>query len=690
MPEDRNHHSSVRKLAAIMFTDIVGYSSMMGKNEDDALDMLRDNRILHKDLIRKHNGELLKEMGDGVLAMFPAAYDSVQCALALQKELSSHGKYKLRIGIHLGDITIEEDDVFGDDVNIASRIESITDPGGIYISESIYKTIRGRYDLPVQDLGELQLKNIAYPIRTYGIIAEGLPVPTPKPGVRRNIFQRTSLWYSIALILLVGGLITWIFFPDLKTQSGSKIKHSIAVLPFANLSEDPEQEFIVDGLHDAIIGQLSQFQDLRVISRTSTLRYKDTEKSVPEIARELKVDNIVEASVLSRQALYRIQVQLVKAFPLESHIWSEEYDHDLNDLMNMQGEVALSVAEALNIEVPQSAIERQPVNPEVYKLYLRGMYNLDKGEEEDMLEGMKYLNEAIEQDPTAALAYSGLAQGYIILGHSPYSKTEHFIKAKAAANQALVLDKGQAEAWAAIADVKMYYDWEYEESGKSFEQAIRIKPNLAEAHAHYTWLHIVYGRWEEGIRHAKLTIEIDPFSTIYTSWLAWLYWWAGYPDEAIEVAKNTLEMNPNFSVGYMVLGSAYAEKGMFEEAKLTLEKAVELHPRWLSHLTRALVLSGQKEEAVSIFNEMKDDPRLNNQHLAFAYASLEYRDETIDLLRILIDERNRMCPWLYAAPHFRFLHDDAEFLEICRLANIPEEVLNSNKKQKSQRASLPF
>lgn len=681
-----------RKLAAIMFTDIVGYSSMMGSDEDEALNMLRENRALHKDLIRKHNGELLKEMGDGVLAMFPAAYDSLQCALAIQKAVVLQAKYKLRIGIHLGDITIEEDDVFGDDVNIAARIESIADPGGIYISESIYKTIRRRGNQPVHDLGELHLKNISYPIRVYAVLGKDLPVPKPHEqlsGSRKNVLQRTGLWYAMAILVVVIIIAVWKFSPERNITTDLKEKQSVAVLPFANLSEDPEQEYIVDGLQDAIIGQLSKIHDLRVISRTSTLRYRKTDLSVPEIAEELKVDNILEASVLGTETLYRIQVQLVKAFPLESHVWSEEYDHNLDELMNMQGEVARSVAEALNVDAGTNSIVAEPINPEVYKLYLRGMHELEKGEEEDMLAGIKFLNEAVELDPTAAFAYAGLAQGYIILGHSPYTETEHFFKAKAAAIQALAIDEHQAEAYAALADVKMYYDWDYEGSGEAFAHAIRIKPSLAEAHAHYTWLHIVYDRWEEGIRHAELTVEIDPFSTIYTSWLAWLYWWAGYPDKAIETAKETLELNPNFSVGYMVLGSAYAEKGMFEDAIPALEKAVDLHPRWISHLTRALVLSGRKGEAEKVFNAVKDDPRLNNQHLAFTYASFENRDETLNLLKILIDERSRMAPWMYAAPHFRFLHNDPVFLEICRKANIPEEVLNpGQKKQSKQQATL--
>ena len=685
-----------RELVVIMFTDIVGYSSLMGRDEQKALQMLRDNRALHKTLVKTHHGELLKEMGDGMLVMFHAAYDSIQCALDIQRAVTSQGNYQLRIGLHLGDIMLENEDVFGDDVNIASRIESIADPGGIYLSESIYKTIRKHANISVKDLGEFQFKNISDPIRTYAVLGEGLPVPSHRQKqskVQKELLHKTTIWYSIALFAVIGIVLFWKFYPDFKTKSALKSKQSIAVLPFHNLSEDSGQELIVDGLHDAIIGQLSKIPDLRVISRTSTLRYRGSEKTVPEIAEELKVGNIIEASVLGTKTSYRIQMQLIKAFPLESHVWSEEYNCNVDEALNIQDEVARSVAQALDVDIGETYGSAQPVNPEVYKLYLRGMHNLDKGSEEEMLAGMEFLNEAVELDPAAALAYSGLAQGYMILGHSfnaNVDETECFVKAKAAANQALELDKGQAEAYAVLAEVKMYHDWDYIGSEDAFKKAIIIKPSMAEVHAHYTWIHAIYSRWEEAIKHAKLAIEIDPFSTVYTSWLAWLYWYADMHDDAIEVAQKTIDMNPDYSVGHMVLGSAFADKGMYSEAIPELEKAVELFPGWVSHLTRALMLSGDLEEAQRVFEDYKDNPRLGNRHLAYLYAGMGLRDETILYLNKMIEDRNQIAPWLFVIPHFRFLHDDPDFLEICRKANLPEEVINPDPVDQPKRTAMLY
>jgi len=535
-----------RRLAAIMFTDIVGYSGLMSQDEERALEISRQNRDIQKALVSEHNGDWVKDLGDGALAMFVTAWDSVQCALAIQASVREKGDYQVRVGIHLGDITIENDDAFGDGVNVASRLESKADPGGIYISESVYKAIRSRENIPVKDLGELQLKNISYPIRVYALAGEGLPqpsavqVPQKEPRGKFGIKQVTTYAVVIILVMILGQWGMSVIFPD----ASSDQQQSIAVIPLANLSGDTQHEFLVDGLHDAIIGKLGQVPGLRVISRTSTLRFKDTKMSIPEIAKELQVDNIIEASVMGSDESFRVQVQLIQAFPQETHVWSGEFERSLNDFFNLQDDVAYQVATALDVETTALSQEHQSINPEVYKQHLRGMHFLSKGGKENFLSGIDALIEAVEIDPASAFAYSSLAQGYAILGHSYISTAEHFVKAKAAANKALELDPSSAEAWGVLADVLMYNDWEYPAAEKAFKKAISLKPNLAEAHAHYAWLHKIYLRDDQAIQEAHLSVEIDPFSTIYTGWLAWLYL-GNDSDQAIHWAKKTLKLNPN-------------------------------------------------------------------------------------------------------------------------------------------------
>ncbi len=665
--------AEIRQLAAIMFTDISGYSSMMSHDEKQALEILKINRDIQKSLIGKYNGTWLKEMGDGILAMFETADDSVNCSVAIQKAVREQNSFKVRIGIHLGDITVENGDVFGDGVNIASRIETTTDPGGIYISESVYKAILGRHKIEVHDLGEFQLKNIAYPIRIYALKGAGLPPPSAK---NLNLRKRKLLRYVLGAIFLV--LAAVIIYNQYIGVKDSKFeKASIAVLPFDNLSNNPEQSYLVDGLHDAIIGKLSQIPDFRVISRTSTLRFRNTELPITNIAEQLKVDNIIEASVLEKDERFLVQVQLIGVYPQESHLWSQEYEKDISELLGMQSDVAIAIAERMNVDAGNLAIGDESENPEVYKLYLRGMHSLDKGTTEDMLAGMEHLKEAIELDPTAAFAYGGLAQGYVILGHSSISKPEHFVKAKAAANQALKINPNLADAYAALADVKMYFDWDYPGAKSDFLKAIQIKPSLEVAHAHYTWLHVIHEDWDKAIYEASLTTEIDPFAANYSGWLAWLYWWAGRNDDAIEWAHKTIELNPDYSAAYMVLGSAYADKGLFPQAIDTLKRAVEFNPLWVSHLARAYILNGNRKEADKLLEKWGNDPRMGNNALSSLHAVLGNSELAMDYLEKMISNQSRSIPWIHASPIFRGLHTNYRFLDICRKGNIPEDVLQS-------------
>jgi len=665
--------AEIRQLAAIMFTDISGYSSMMSHDEKQALEILKINRDIQKTLIEKYNGTWLKEMGDGILAMFETAVDSVKCSIAIQKAIRAQNSYKVRIGIHLGDITVENGDVFGDGVNIASRIETTTDPGGIYISESVYKAILGRHKIEVQDLGEFQLKNIAYPIRIYSLKGAGLPPPSAKNlNLRKKKLLRFLL---VAIVLILTAAILYIQYSGVEDSNFEKA--SIAVLPFDNLSNNPDQTYLVDGLHDAIIGKLSQIPGFRVISRTSTLRFRNTTLPITNIAEQLKVDNVIEASVLEKDERFLVQVQLIGVYPQESHLWSQEYEKDISELLGMQGDVAIAIAERMDVDASNLAISDESENPEVYKLYLRGMHSLDKGTTEDMLAGMEHLKEAIELDPTAAFAYGGLAQGYVILGHSSISKPEHFVKAKAAANQALKINPNLADAYAALADVKMYFDWDYQGAKSDFLKAIQLKPSLEVAHAHYTWLHVIHEDWDQAIYEASLTTEIDPFAANYSGWLAWLYWWAGRNDDAIEWAHKTIELNPDYSPAYMVLGSAYAEKGLFPQAIDTLKRAVDISPEWVSHLARAYILNGNRKEANELLEQWSNDPRMSNKAMASLHAVLGNSEQAMDYLEKMMPNKSRAIPWIHANPIFRGLHDNSRFLEICRKGNIPEDVLQS-------------
>jgi len=505
---------SQRQLAAIMFTDLVGYTALMGKDSDKALELVRVSKEIQKPLVEKHNGKWLKEMGDGALAQFSSALDAVNCSIEIQEIARGKLDAKLRIGIHLGDVTVENEDVYGDGVNVASRLESIADPGGIYISESIEKAIQGQTDVQAKYLGEVKLKNVAYGVRTYAVQGVGLPIPEvsqekelsghlwaelQRRGVIRagTTFLMISLllilllpygesmvgfpvWTKTALItaLLIGfplamylawnyeqspegfvrttsqqswqnpykasqrkpmtsnviiiGLVLVIVFmylyprflsadrsqePTETTSETPIIDKSIAVIPFVNMSNDPDQEYFSDGMMEEILNHLVKIEDLLVISRTSVMRYKGTTKSSSEIAQELGVATILEGSVRKAGDRVRITVQLING-STNMHLWSETYDREFTDVFAIQSEVAQQIANILQATIDPEVIkqlESKPTeNMEAYNLYLEASFILDNlFDQTQYTKAHELLEKAIALDPDFALAYTMMARYWI-------------------------------------------------------------------------------------------------------------------------------------------------------------------------------------------------------------------------------------------------------------------------------------
>ena len=310
--------ASSRQLAAIMFTDIVGYTALMGKDSDKAMELIRVSKQIQKPLVEKHNGKWLKEMGDGAMVQFGSALDAVNCSMEIQKAARGELDAKLRIGIHLGDVQVEENDVHGDGVNVAARLESIADPGGIYISESIEKAIRGQMDVQAKYLGEVKLKNVAYGVRTYALQGVGLPVPRVKQS-------HTSLWQIVqrrgviraGLVGLVVIITVLYLYPKYFSEEGdieSVINNkSIAVIPFDNLSDDKEQQYFADGVMEDILTQLQRMGELNVTSKTSVEQYRNTTKTSSEIGSELRVSYLLEGSVRKAGDQIMITAQLIDA-----------------------------------------------------------------------------------------------------------------------------------------------------------------------------------------------------------------------------------------------------------------------------------------------------------------------------------------------------------------------------------------
>ena len=350
-----------RELAAIMFSDIVGYTAIIGRDEQMAMRALAAHRELLRSILPRFNGRLIGEIGDGTLSSFHSAVDAVNCAREIQASLAGNGELRIRIGIHVGDVVFTDKTVLGDGVNVASRIHELAPPGGCCISERVYEEIRNKPEFHVQDLGEKHLKNVDRPIRAYALTADASGQPRSAPGlaagVAKSMATQRKLVVGVGALLvvaLIAAVSTWRWlgpFNSWRPSAGAPAMRSIAVLPLENLSGDPAQEYFADGMTDELITDLAKISGLRVISRTSVMKFKGEHRErLPEIAKALNVNTIVEGSVLRIGDKVRIAAQLIDA-PTDKHLWAESYERDTRDVLTLQDEVATTIARQIDVEL---------------------------------------------------------------------------------------------------------------------------------------------------------------------------------------------------------------------------------------------------------------------------------------------------------------------------------------------------
>jgi serine/threonine protein kinase/tetratricopeptide (TPR) repeat protein len=497
------------------------------------------------------------------------------------------------------------------------------------------------------------------------------PMEKPRWSKIKRLLITSSAVAAVILLLLI-------FKPwEIGVQPTQEAVSSIAVLPLENRMGDPEQDYFVDGMHEALITNLSKIGALRVISRISAIRIKGTDKSLPEIARELGVDAVVEGSVLLFENRVRVTAQLIAAEP-EGLLWAESYERDLRDILALQSEVARAIAREIKIAVTPAEETRlaaaREVNPEAYEAYLKGMFHLNKFTPEGREKGLEYLNQAIEKDPADPLAYAGLALGYASIGHSIAPTPDAWPRAREAALRALMLDEALAEGHAALADVKLYYEWDWEGAEKAFLRANELNPNLATNHFHYAWYHALFGRLDEAIVEHKRAQELDPLMRLYTIELGVLYWIGGDYEKAIVEIQKALELNPNSKHGLFFLGQVLADAGMYEEAIAVHQKAVAISPnvklKWA--LGHTYALAGRWDEAREILVELEEEEAtsMGAYGLAALYAALGEKDDAFRWLAY--EQPHAWVPWIRVLPLFEPLWDDPRFKDLLQRMNLPE------------------
>src|ERR1700722_14942409 len=491
---------------------------------------------------------------------------------------------------------------------------------------------------------------------------------------------RPTRWVIMALAFVLGVAILSIVFFRSRGRRSTAIR-SLAVLPLENLSGDASQNYFSDGMTDELITDLAQISALRVISRTSVMVYKGARKPLPQIARELHVDAVVEGTVLRAGDQVRITAQLIDA-STDKHLWSQSYQGELRDTLALQDRVAREIAEQIQINLTpreQAALKSvRVVNPEAYESYLKGRYFWNKRTADGLRVALAYFNQAIEEEPKYAQAYSGLTDTYALLGDWQYAvmtPREAYPKAKAAALRAVQLDSALGEAHNSLAFVLDGFDWDLDSGGKEFRRAIELNPGYATAHHWYAWHLALLGRYDEAIAEMRKAESLDPLSLIINADLAELLVIAHSYDESMRQSRKTIEMDPNFAMAHNQLGQAYLQQHVYEQAVVELQRAVQLSarsPTCIANLARAYALSGRRSEAVKLLSDLKTSSTPGFSHaseIAAIYVSLGDKDEAMNWLEKGYTER--FNPGVLIRPGFDPLRSDPRFRDLVHRIGLP-------------------
>jgi TolB-like protein/DNA-binding winged helix-turn-helix (wHTH) protein/Tfp pilus assembly protein PilF len=507
--------------------------------------------------------------------------------------------------------------------------------------------------------------------------------PGPKlQGAGLAVSPQPRLWLTrrvtVALALVLSLLIffAWLFRSGGRAPAGIR---SLAVLPLESLSGDASQNYFADGMTDELITDLAQISALRVISRTSVMAYKGARKPLPQIARELNVDAMVEGTVLRSGDQVRITAQLIEA-STDKHLWSQSYEGELRDTLALQNRVAGAIADQIRISLTpqeQTALKNaKVVNPEAYESYLKGRYFWNKRTADGFKVALAYFNQAIEQDPKYAQAYSGLADTYVLLGDWEYgvmAPKEAYPKAKAAATKALELDNTLSDAHTSLASLGMF-DWDWQSAGKEFQRAIELNPGYATAHQWYAWHLNLLGRQREAIAEIRKAESLDPLSLIISADTADLLFVARRYDESIQQSRKTLEMDPNFAIAHFELSQAYLQKRMYSEAIAELQRAIELSggsTTFTSNLAYAYAVSERRNEAVKILNDLtsRSNGSSDAAEIALIHAGLGEKDQAMAWLEKAFSER--FIPSILLRPGFDPLRSDPRFQNLVHRIGLP-------------------
>ena len=686
--ENHPHIDTERKLAAIMFTDIAGYTKMMGLDEEKGLELVRKNREIHKPLIKKYKGKWIKEMGDGVLAQFDSAYNATKCAIEIQQLAKKELNGKLRIGLHTGEIIVENEDIFGDGVNVTSRIESIAEPGSIYFSEAFFKALKNRKDIQSRYLGEVSLKNVDEPIKIYCIASKDLVVPSQEriKQLRKGLSEKKLTFHRffsqplfyILIILVLAGLFT---IQNLSVVKKSRTVQAIAVLPFANFTGSEHEQYFVDMMQDAVISEISKIGDIIVKSRTSTLQFRDSKLTIPEIAKILDVDAIIESSIFKTGDSIYMQVQLIRARPVEDHIWAQDYERDSRYILSLYGDLARQVADEIEVQLtPEQKrrfMNKKEVNTEAYKAYLKGQYHWYKLSIEGLDSAEYYYQMSQKLDPNYALAYAGLASVALVRAQNgiiPYH--EAAIENIGYLNKAQSLDSTESDIHFLVAGFSTWGIWDFEKAEKEFKKAIKLNPNHALLRVYYTHLLCYSHEYDEAIRQGKYALRLDPYNSLVKGIYGMALNNCRKYDMADSIFNVVLETEPNDAISLSNLKTTYHMQKKYDKAYELWKNDFRNDLQALHELERGYEIGGYPqalENLADLMVERSNTEFVTPWRIATLYTRAGIKDKAIDYLDKAYYVHDQNMPYLASDPIFDFMRDDPKFQLIVQKMKFPDK-----------------
>jgi len=592
-----------RRLTAILSADAVEYSRLMGDDEEATIRTITEYRKIITEQVKQNDGRVVDSPGDNVFAEFASVVDALKCAVQTQSKITERNdnlpenrEMKFRIGVNLGDIAEDGDRIYGDGVNVAARIESLAEPGGICISRTAYDQVKNKLELGYEYLGQQSVKNITEPVRVYKILTE--PEAVGKViGEKRK--TRRGIALAIALILLIGagGLTGWYLYVQqskrIEPASIEKMayplpdKPSIAVLPFVNMSDDPKQEYFSDGITENIITDLSKISAFFVISRSSTFAYKGKPVKIKQVAEELGVRYVLEGSVQKSSDKVRINAQLVDAIT-GYHLWAERYDRDLKDIFAVQDEITQKIVRTLRVEVTEVELERirriPTENLNAYESFYRGLEYYRRSSKSSNIQAQQMFEKAIELDPRFSVAY-------VLMGHTyrrewlyRWSQDPQTMeRAFELAQKAIELDDSSIFAYELLGYIYLLKDRQHEQAIAVAEKVIALDPNFAGGYGLLAEILGFAERPEEVIGLMEKAMRLNPrYPAIYLFWLGNAHYQMGRYDEAIAALNSAVIRKPNHLPTHLFLAASYVELGQEEKAQAEVAEILRISPDYRS------------------------------------------------------------------------------------------------------------